>query len=289
MSGDLRDHVAAELESMAVPGGDLDKNSSRSTWSMYGDARSRLTVWQEISDRFLAMQTRVARDGRSAVLTAGAPGAGKTTALSGALGDAFSGFRRIDPDVLKDLLLGQAVKDGIYEHLLRRQLADGLPLFPRELSGLVHEESVRLAGRIRRQCMRRGENVILEGTLSWTEMIDVHLTEVAEFGYDAIEVVFADIPADLAHERVLLRWWEGRNQSGAVLGGRWMPAAAVLNCWDRDGRSVCQQNALELYRRASRMEGLEIHYREVGGDATATEVPIRLHAVDPSSRDEETG
>jgi hypothetical protein len=40
--------------------------------------------------------------------------------------------------------------DGIYDNLLAEILADGYALAPRELAGLVHVESVKLADQIRR-------------------------------------------------------------------------------------------------------------------------------------------
>ena len=102
-----------------------------------------------------------------AVITAGPPGAGKTTTIdqhgAAELGD-LSRYRRVDPDSVKDLLLNRAIADGIYEAMLRDHLADGRPLMARELSGLVHEEAVRLAREMRRQCMSRGESLIIEGS-----------------------------------------------------------------------------------------------------------------------------
>lgn len=56
------------------------------------------------------------RDGYSAVVTAGAPGAGKSTALTYFRGDDLTGFRVLDPDIVKDHLIEQAVRDGLRRH-----------------------------------------------------------------------------------------------------------------------------------------------------------------------------
>jgi DNA-binding MarR family transcriptional regulator len=53
---------------------------------------------------------------------------------------------------------------GISDDLLAEILADGYALAPRELAGLVHVESVKLADQIRRICINRKENVAIEGT-----------------------------------------------------------------------------------------------------------------------------
>jgi hypothetical protein len=47
-------------------------------------------------------------DGRAAIITAGVPGAGKSSALS----SIATGYRRIDPDDIKDILLAEMEKAG---------------------------------------------------------------------------------------------------------------------------------------------------------------------------------
>lgn len=63
-------------------------------------------------------------------------------------------YRVIDADIIKDYLIEEAINGGVYDHLLAEILADGYALAPRELSGLVHLESVKLADQIRRTCIR---------------------------------------------------------------------------------------------------------------------------------------
>lgn len=106
------------------------------------------------------------REGRSAILTAGAPGAGKSTLLRDHIPD-LDGYRSPDADVVKDHLIEQALSDGDYAELLGTELAEGAPLAPRELTALVHDESTALIDQIRRLCLDRGENVLIEGTLRW--------------------------------------------------------------------------------------------------------------------------
>lgn len=79
----------------------------------------------------------------------------------------LDGYRSLDADVVKDHLIEQALSDGDYAELLGTELAEGAPLAPRELTALVHDESTALIDQIRRLCLDRGENVLIEGTLWW--------------------------------------------------------------------------------------------------------------------------
>jgi len=104
--------------------------------------------------------------GEAALLTAGVPGAGKSRAID-QLGVVGEGWRRLDADVVKDYLIEDLVAARRHEDLLGEPLADGYPVMPAELATLVHEESVVFLAQLRGHCLSRGENVVIEGTLSW--------------------------------------------------------------------------------------------------------------------------
>jgi dephospho-CoA kinase len=122
-------------------------------------------VHKRIVDRYLARENP-RRDGLSAIITAGAPGSGKSSMLRAVVAD-LADYRVIDADIIKDYLIEHALADGIYDHLLAEILADGYALAPRELAALVHLESVKLADQIRRICISRKENIAIESTLTW--------------------------------------------------------------------------------------------------------------------------
>jgi len=63
------------------------------------------------------------------LLTAGVPGAGKSSVVS-QLGLVDEGWRRLDADVVKDYLLEDLVVTGRVEDLLVRELADAHPVMP---------------------------------------------------------------------------------------------------------------------------------------------------------------
>lgn len=114
-------------------------------------------------------------------------------------------YRLIDADIIKDYLIEKALDDGIYDHLLAEILADGNALAPRELSALVHLESVKLADQIRRICITRKENVAIEGTLAWDGQGPRIFRELADSAYTDVEVYGLDIGPAAAHEQALIR------------------------------------------------------------------------------------
>lgn len=268
MSSAMRVRVAEELERLNAPGGDLHVNSLRSTWRMYGDTAERLRVWESLTEAFLEDQPIVSSNGNLAVVTAGPPGAGKSTAID-RLGDDAVTWRRIDPDRLKELLIKRAIDDRIYEPIMQQHtLSDGRPILPMELSGLVHEESVRLADTIRRRCLRASEDVIVEGTLAWTPFIDVLLRDFVGFGYENMLVLSVDVPLETAVERALDRWWLARSNPANFDGGRFVSRAVIAASYTEDGHAIGVRNAAELAQRGNRL-GMSVELNQLSGAAPA--------------------
>jgi len=168
-------------------------------------------------ERYLARQSAVTREGRAALLTAG-PGAGKSSVVS-QLGLVDEGWRRLDADVVKDYLLEDLVVSGRVEDLLVRELADAHPVMPAELASLVHLESVAFIEELRTDCLARGENVVIEGTLSWPPAAQRLLDELVQREYREVRIVDVEVPRVVAHEQALARWWAGRQEGVAGRGG----------------------------------------------------------------------
>ncbi|QZA19929.1 zeta toxin family protein [Mycobacterium malmoense] len=132
----------------------------------------------------------------------------------------------------------------------------------RELAGLVHVESVRLADQIRRMCISRKENVVIEGTLTWNGQGPRIFRELADSEYTDVEVYGVDIEAAAAREQALIRWWQGRLDwvTGAdQLGGRFTPADAIDICYTRAGQSICTAHALQFIDTAQSGEIPYVH------------------------------
>jgi DNA polymerase III delta prime subunit len=121
---------------------------------------------QRLHDRLLAQwrahAPEVATD-RRALLLAGPPGAGKSTAqsnLTDSIGVPLARWRIIDSDDFKDLILQAALQDGTYEPLVPPELGEleraGERFWPRELAAIVHGEAAILVERAVSDSIARG-------------------------------------------------------------------------------------------------------------------------------------
>jgi hypothetical protein len=244
---EMREKVAGQLAVKSQFGGELYTKSPRSTRILYAAAPARLAFHREVIAQYLDLEPEPPREGLSAVLTAGPPGAGKSTLLHEQFD--LQGYRRLDSDVVKDLLIERAIRDGIYDDLLSSVLADGAPLAPRELASLVHDESTALIDSIRAECVARRENVLIEGTLRWPDHGPKVLAQLAENEYISLRIIAVEVPRTLAHARALSRWWAGRLDWRAgteSLGGRFTPPGAIDDCYDGADLSRCGRNARKL-------------------------------------------
>lgn len=252
-----RSAVAAQLEELTAPGGalfgggrDTAKLPVNYTWAGY-PTRVRRQLRRRVIDEYLSLQTGVPREGAAALLTAGPPGAGKTTALD-RLGSAVSGWRRLDADLVKEYLIIDAVASGYYDDLLGLDLADGQPIMPAELASATHIESLSILQDIRDECLRRGENIIIEGTLGWAPHGAQLLGELLATGYRQLDIVDVEVTAGIAREQVLRRWWACRQKriaTGSGLGGRYVPAAVIDRLFPdpAEPHSICAEIARALF------------------------------------------
>lgn len=242
---DLRQQVANEL-TVLTQSGVATTNSSRATAVQYGTSLQRRDFRRAVIDSYLS-QGKPQRDSRVAVVTAGVPGAGKSRAVSEWIDDLDS-YRRLDADVIKDDLLKQAVADGIYDDLLSRTLADGRPIAPRELSTLVHAESVAIVDELRKQSLARHENLIIEGTLTWNKHGSVILANLVAADYTDLTILAVEVPREQAQRQASDRWWSVRDAGQDPLGGRFTPPSIIADAYpDNLPESVCLGNARRLY------------------------------------------
>ncbi|RLP81378.1 zeta toxin protein [Mycetocola lacteus] len=254
-----RERVAAQLERV------LQRDGLDNPW---GDREDASTRWI-FGDGFLYDTSRLrfqedliatARDRNpgsfggvlAAVVTAGPPGAGKSTALAN--DPRLAGFRDIDADDFKDALLLDARDRGLLDHWLSTSLDDGRPIMPRELAGFVHAESTAIADAMREACLIDGENIVIHGTLSSIDYVGALLAELDEFGYEQLIIYDVEVPAEVAVERALDRWWSARELGTDPLGGRFVPPAGIRAYYPDDAaRAVTAANAQALHDRAYRL------------------------------------
>lgn len=255
-----RAEVARELEALCMPRAPLHIEAEHATWRTQlvrgtdpRDARytaSRVRLHHELIQTFLASQQNIATDGLAAVVTAGPPAVGKSTRLD-RLGYDDT-WRRIDSDAFKTMLIEHDLKNGLLQYppgLGSRVLADGKGIMPLELSGLYHRESTVVADKAQQASMRARENIIIEGTLSWSELPRQIVGDLTSYEYERLDVMLVEAPLHVVLEQSLQRWWKDRVNSDA-LGGRFTPESSITPLFRADGLTVCVQNARDLERLA---------------------------------------
>lgn len=254
MNDDVLQLVHAQLNAMTLPEMSLHRNSSRATFNPnrpFDVSDERLRFQRSLLDELLSEgEGDIEKEGRAAVLvTAGPPGAGKSTKIA-ALGLA-DGWREIDADLIKVKLLEAAVRDGIYDDFLATNLADGYPIMMNELSSLVHNESVILADRMIERCLERQENVVIQGTLTWDELVPRYSRMFALYDYSAVTLLDVEVEKSVALAQAFNRWSTGRIKAiegGAEGGGRFTPTEAITAIYDSSGRySHCNENAVDFF------------------------------------------
>lgn len=250
---ELRAAVTAELADLTAAGSPLAPDSSLATHRVFGDDPRRARVRKQIITEFLDAPRSPVRVGNAAVITAGAAGAGKSTAITAVLGASKDEYRRLDADNMKDHLLNDALETGLFDDVLSRTLADGHPIAPRELAALVHHESTQIWDGLRRHCIGHGEQIIIEGTLSWPPLGARLLRELRAGGYTTIRVIAVDVPESTAQQRAINRWWAVRNANTDPLGGRFIAPDVIASAYRSDKSCICTTNAAALITPGSQI------------------------------------
>lgn len=257
----------AHLEELCSEGGPLTAHSRHATtqnpeWfnvKRQQPRQERRALHNEILAAFVASKPEVLRN-RKAIVLAGPPGVGKSTAQDALIAQTRTRpdqWLSINPDDFKDDLLVQARADGSYESYMvpdevRELEANGEKFYPRELAALVHNESSILAKKAIRDAIGRGDNIVIDGTLSGEKNARAQMDVLQAAGYD-VKVADVETTQALSEARTLGRWERGylAAENGtatgrdATLGGRWVPLSfpAALFAGSDAAESVCAANA----------------------------------------------
>lgn len=266
----LRNKVHAELAAL-LNGGQLAVAPSP-VQAYLADRR----LASRVAAQYRAQQPDAPTRGRAALVTAGVPGAGKSTAIDA----VAAGYRRIDPDKIKDILLAELDSAGLLDVRHEHILGDDQCVSPGELAGWVHRASTDVADLVRGASMQIGENYVMEGTLSWRKLTGSHVDELAIAGYERLMILDVEVPLSLAIAQSKQRWWVGRHRGrvthGIQLGGRFISESALSQQYSaRKSVSVCATNARKLYNNANDA-GIESELIVVSRTATGGEYKARI-------------
>ena len=257
----------AHLERLCADGGPLTAHSRHATtqnpeWfnvKRQQPRQERRALHNEILAAFVAAHPEVLRN-RKAIVLAGPPGAGKSTAQDALIAQTRTDpghWLSINPDDFKDELLVKALADGSYDGYLvpdevRKLEAAGEKFYPRELAALVHNESSILAKKAIRDALDRGDNIIIDGTLSGEKNARAQLDALQAAGYD-VKIADVETTQAVSEARTLGRWERGYLEAengtatgrDAELGGRWVPQSfpASLFTTPDAKESICAANA----------------------------------------------
>lgn len=259
------DRRAEVLERLSVDGGPLTQRGATASIrnaDFYGHSglptptrrRVQRRIMKDYSDRFPEVESE-----GQAIVMAGPPGAGKSTALQSiiaATGIPQEKWMLLDADEVKKLLLDQACADGTFQSMVPPELhAEGIVPYPAELASLVHEESSLLVKALRSKAIQARMNIIIDGTLADYEKSDALLTTLAENGY-TVYMASIDIPLVDSKTRIRSRWEHGITEAEkghCPDGARWVPPAfaqSVFSPTDTQ-HSRCHANATTLAHKHS--------------------------------------
>ncbi|KIF01418.1 hypothetical protein PL81_35600 [Streptomyces sp. RSD-27] len=263
----------AELQRRMARGGDLSPGPSDT------EARFRRGVHWEgrwdlhhtVLERFIAENRDRPRGGHAVLMTAGAPGAGKSGALNGltewqredsefgrhlsaAHGLGVADYVVLDPDQFKHALFEEGGLPEMPPRLMA--LPRGQELAPAELSGLLHREASYLRNQFEEWAREGGYNLLYDATLANEPAAAGLLTSLRQDGYDQRVILSVEVPLDMALAQNADRWLQGRlafEQGRDGYGGRMAPEQMIRALYagttTGSGFSIGRENATKLTDR----------------------------------------
>ncbi|MEU5449293.1 MULTISPECIES: zeta toxin family protein [Streptomyces] len=261
----------AELQTRMDRGGDLSPGPT-DTEARFRNGlawdKERRVIQRAVIERFKAEFAGLPRGGSAVLLTAGAPGAGKSTVqhrlgswqnedselgrlLTSAHGLKVEDYVVLDPDEFKRALH----EAGGMPQLSPEQMAlsFGRELTPAEMSGLLHRESSYIRDQLQEWARAEGCNLLLDATLANEGAGTKLLGDLARDGYDQRVILSVEVPLETSLAQNASRWQTGRiayEQGADPYGGRMAPQEMIRALYAKNttglGHSISRQNAEKL-------------------------------------------
>lgn len=156
------------------------------------------------------------------LIMGGLPGSGKTTWLSNP--DNIALLRGFDPKtavgINSDELKQNTTGDGKPDMKSLNMVPDYPGLQPNEVTGLIHEESADIAGRINYEAQKAGDNVVLDLTLKNAGQFERKVSGLSQATGNKYKttMVFIDTDPATSADRVAARY-----SAGGTYTGRFVP------------------------------------------------------------------
>ncbi|MET9321069.1 zeta toxin family protein [Streptomyces sp. NPDC003038] len=266
--------VYQELQRRMARGGDLSPGSRDSLAVFTHDGewdRTRRHMQSAVLERFKADNAHRPRGGHAVLMTAGAPGSGKSTSqrnldawqnqdselgrhLAAAHGLDLKDYVVLDPDEFKRALF----ESGGLPQLDPRSMAlpYGRELAPAELSGLLHREASQLRDRFETWARREGYNLLYDATLANETGSAKLLTDLRDEKYSQRVILSVEVPLEQSLAQNADRWYKGRlayEQGKDNYGGRMSPDQMIHALYAKtttgSGHSIGRENAEKLADR----------------------------------------
>lgn len=299
-------------------GGDLGADSPHQTMNRYFRngtwSPDRIALHQQILSNARDRNANKPRDGHAVLLTAGAPGAGKSSALrllddlhgkpsplgrdlASAHPIPLADFVTIDPDEFKrGLLLEPDTRPRLPEAALH--LTGGHTLAPAEMATLVHAESRHLANQFALWASENGYNLLYDSSLRTLNRTHDLLLRLQSRGYQHRILISVEVPPHDALVGNATRWKDGRHAFDVgtdPYGGRMAPEHYIRDLYPHGptGDSTSRINARKLATDGVITHTIELDRRRGREPHAEADVPahriadttihIRTHARDTHS------